>query len=101
MDFGKMTNDHDQLKELKEINSKMDVLIKLTAIQALGSKKKVESVGILTDLGFTEGEIANLLNTTSGSVHSMRKYNRKKSSQVKKTAGRSVKNPAPSNLSTK
>jgi DNA-directed RNA polymerase specialized sigma24 family protein len=74
----------DELEELKDINSKLDTLIRLTAIQALESKKKVEAVQILTDLGFTEGKIADLLNTTTGSVQRMRHYLREKSSKKTK-----------------
>ncbi len=88
-----MNNEKNQLKVLKEISLKMDALIKLTAIQALGSKKKVEAVGILTDLGFTEGQIADLLNTTSGSVNRMRQYIRTKNSQPQKNKTKGEKNP--------
>ena len=67
--------DEDQLVEL---NRKMDTLIRLIAVQVLGNKTKTEGVGILTELGFTQGEIASLLRTTVGSVKSMRRRLRKK-----------------------
>jgi len=82
-----MTNE----KLLEELNKKMDTLIRLTAINVLGDKKKTEAVGILTELGFTKGEIASLLRTTPGSVDSMRHSLRRKKSESKKTKKGGVK----------
>lgn len=70
-----------ELEELKEINSKLDTLIRLTSIQVLGNKKKTECVQVLTELGFTNGEIASLLNTTTGSIDSMRHNLKEKEAQ--------------------
>jgi len=58
-------------------------LVRLMAINVLGDKTKTESVGILTELGFTQGEIASLLRTTVGSVKSMRHSLRYKASSPK------------------
>jgi DNA-directed RNA polymerase specialized sigma24 family protein len=58
-------------------------LIRIMAINVLGDKTKTESVGILTELGFTQGEIASLLRTTVGSVKSMRHSLRRKASSPK------------------
>jgi len=68
-----------------ELLSKMDTLIRLVAINVLGDKTKTEAVGILTELGFTQGEIASLLRTTVGSVKSMRRSLKRKSSPSKKS----------------
>lgn len=62
----------------------MDTLVRLMAINVLGDKTKTESVGILTELGFTQGEIASLLRTTVGSVKSMRHSLRRKASPPKR-----------------
>jgi len=63
--------------QLKKLNLKIDTLVKLTALQVLGGKKKIEAVEALTELGFTQGQIADLLKTTPESVKSMRQYVRK------------------------
>ena len=79
-------------KLLEALNKKMDTLIRLTAIEVLGEKKKTEAVGILTELGFTNSEIASLLRTTLGSVDSMRHRLKQKSSasRQKKGGGKSA-----------
>lgn len=72
-------------KQLDELIEKMDILIRLTAINVLGDKTKTEATGILTELGFTQGEIASMLRTTVESVKSMRKHLRRKKSGPKRT----------------
>jgi Holliday junction resolvasome RuvABC DNA-binding subunit len=84
-------------EQLKELNLKIDILVKLTALQVLGGKKKVEAVEALTELGFTEGQIADLLRTTRGSVHSMRQYVRKQKLKPQTSGTKSRKKPAKKN----
>lgn len=71
-------------KQFRILSEKLDILIRLTAINVLGDKTKTEAVGVLTELGFTQGEIASLLRTTVGSVKSMRHSLRKKSEKGEK-----------------
>lgn len=59
-------------REFEILSEKLDTLIKFAVINVFGGKTKTEAVGILTEYGFTQGEIASLLNTTVGSVKDMR-----------------------------
>jgi DNA-directed RNA polymerase specialized sigma24 family protein len=72
-------------KQFDELLAKLDTLIRLTAINVLKGKTKTEAVGILTELGFTQSEIASLLRTTVGSVKSMKHSLRRKASQSKRS----------------
>ena len=59
-------------EQFRILSEKLDTLVRLTAINVFGGKTKTEAVGILTEYGFTQGEIASLLRTTVGSVKDMR-----------------------------
>ena len=78
--------------ELKELNSKMDTLIRLTSVYVLEGKTKTEAVGILSGLGFTKSEIASMLRTTTGTVDSMRHRLKGKTKTRSKGGKKSVKN---------
>jgi hypothetical protein len=52
---------------------KLDILIKLTAMNVLRDKNKTEQIGFLTSLGFQPKEIALIVGTTKGTVRSLRR----------------------------
>jgi len=55
-------------KQFTELGKKLDTLIKLTAINVLQGKTKVQGISVLTNMGFKPKEIAEMLNTTPHSV---------------------------------
>lgn len=65
---------------------KLDILIKLTAINVLKDKNKTEQVEFLTNLGFQPKEIALIVGTTRGTVKSLRRRlkarTKKKSTEI-------------------
>ncbi len=63
---------------LKEISTKLDSLIILSAINAFKDKSMTDQVGLLAELGFTNPVIAKIIGTSSGSVKSMKSLYKKK-----------------------
>lgn len=63
--------------------SRLDTLIKITAIGAFEGKSRVDVIGILSELGFQNRDIAMILATTPAYVAKV-KYRSKK--QLKKSS---------------
>jgi len=76
--------DDDQFQQLIE---KMDILIKLTALNSLGDKDPKEKVRILSGLGLRPIEIARIIEKTQNYVnvtlHRLRKEEEKQSEESK------------------
>lgn len=72
-------------KQFDVLIEKLDILIKLTAMNILKDKNKTEQVGILSSLGFRPKEIALIVGTTLGTVKSLRKRLKKKTTKFSLT----------------
>lgn len=74
----------DQFQQLIE---KMDIIIKLTALNGLGDKDPKDKIRILSGLGFRPIEIARIIEKTPNSVyvalHRLRKEEEKQSEEPK------------------
>jgi len=74
-------------KALEKILKKMDVLIKLVAIDMLKNKNLTEQVEILSEIGLQPKQIASILGTDSSTVRTLKSRVKKRksgSSQLKK-----------------
>jgi len=84
--------DDKQLKLLEEVLNRLDTLIKITAINAFQGKSIVEVVGILSDLGFQNKDIAMILGTTPPYVanvrHALKKQRAKQAKKDEKIEGK-------------
>ncbi|RLI40315.1 hypothetical protein DRO69_13060 [Candidatus Bathyarchaeota archaeon] len=75
-------------KTLEKILKKMDVLIKLVAINMLKNKNLTEQVEILSEIGLQPKQIASILGTDSSTVRTLKSRVKKRksgSSQLKKS----------------
>lgn len=59
--------------QFTKLERKLDLVLKMLAIDKLHGKKQIAQVAILTDFGLSTGEIASILAMKSSSVHS--RYN--------------------------
>lgn len=76
-------------KQFEELTRKLDTLIKLTAYNSLkGFKTKTQKIGILLGLGFSTKDIALIVDTTEGSVETIKKRLRKRATKQRKTKGK-------------
>lgn len=72
-------------KQYKGLTEKLDTIIKLLALQAVGDKKKsTEAISALSRFGLQPKEIAEILGTTANTVRVALSTMRKK--KVKKNA---------------
>jgi len=72
-------------KQFKELAHKVDTLIKLTAYSALKDvKTKTQKIGILYGLGLGKKEIALIVDTTEGSVETIKKRLRKRAKRKRR-----------------
>lgn len=62
----------------QDLGSKIDVLIRLTALQALGNKTGVEAIALLGRAGLDNDLIAEIVGTTSATVRAARSRVRRK-----------------------
>lgn len=83
-------------QQFKEIVSKLDLLIRLTATSVLGDRNLKEQVGFLSNRGFQPKEIAWLLGKTPNlirvTLHAWRKEKKKSGSRKATTGDTSGKN---------
>ena len=70
--------------QFNELMRKMDILIKLTTANAIKGKNKTDQILFLSDLGFDNKQIADIVGTTSLSVRVTKSSNKKKKSRKKK-----------------
>lgn len=71
-------------KQFKALSEKLDILIKLTAINALKDKNMTEQVGILSELGLQPKNIATILGTDSHTIRTLKSRVKKKRTSSKK-----------------
>lgn len=69
-------------EQFEQIMSKLDTLIKITAINTFQGKSRADVVRILSSLGFNNTDIAMILGTTSAYVANV-KYGFKKKRTIK------------------
>lgn len=75
-------------EQFEQLVSRLDTLIKITAINAFQGKSRTDVVGILSELGFPNRDIAMILATTPSYVATVKyqlKKQRKKSSRKRPT----------------
>jgi hypothetical protein len=65
-------------REDAELGDKLDALIRLTAVSVLGGKTGGEAIDVLVRAGLDNDLIADLVDTTPGTVRARRSSNRKK-----------------------
>lgn len=70
-------------EQFKEMMSKLDTLIKITASNVFQGKPLADSIIFLSNLGIGNNEIANILGTSSSYVANI-KYEAKKGKEKKK-----------------
>jgi hypothetical protein len=58
-------------KQFEELCSKLDLVLKILAIDKLSGKKQVEQVAMLTDFGFRPSEIAVVLGRKTNEITSI------------------------------
>ena len=68
--------------QFEKLDRKMDLVLKMLAIDKLYGKKQIEQVAILTDFGMETGEIASILGIKSSSVSAQQIQWRKRSKKV-------------------
>ncbi len=69
--------------QFNELMRKMDILIKLTSANAIQGKSKTDQILFLSDLGFDNKQIADIVGTTSLTVRVTKSSKKKKKSQKK------------------
>jgi hypothetical protein len=65
-------------KQFEELSKKMDILIKLTALNAVTSKSLSEQVATLTGIGFKASEVAFILARPTNIITATISYLQKK-----------------------
>jgi hypothetical protein len=65
--------------QFEKLDRKMDLVLKMLAIDKLYGKKQIEQVAILTELGMETGEIASIIGIKSSSVSAQQIQWRKRS----------------------
>lgn len=73
----------NEIDYLKEMNRKLDVLLKLLAYQTVGKLTLTEGAPLLRRLNFTPSEIAAIYESTVGSVQVRLADYKKKKTQKK------------------
>lgn len=79
MNLKQRRNNEVSNPQIDELNKKMDMIMRLIIVQTFRNTPKYETIDILTQHGFTQGEISVLLKTSVESVKSARKYMKRKS----------------------
>ena len=64
-----MTMSQELLNELKNLNKKIDVLIRFNIYDKIRDKSQKEQIKILSDIKFRNFEIAEMLETTQNNVN--------------------------------
>ncbi|MEM3697098.1 MAG: hypothetical protein QXQ94_06315 [Candidatus Bathyarchaeia archaeon] len=80
-------------EQFEQIVSRLDTLIKITAINAFQGKSRADVVRILSELGFKNKDIAMILGTTTAYVAKV-KYEFKKQRKKEEVAEKSDKKEA-------
>lgn len=68
------------MENMESLAHKLDMLIRLSAIQALGDRTGTDAIGVLVRAGLDNELIADLVGTTPATVRSARSRVRKKGS---------------------
>lgn len=61
-----MANENEEV--LRSINSKLEQMLRLTALQVVANMKQAQAIQMLTAAGFERKLIADILNTTPNTV---------------------------------
>jgi hypothetical protein len=69
----------------QDLGTKMDTLIRLTALQLIGDKTGAEAVGILDRAGLDNELIADIVGTTAATVRAARSRVRRKGATVQRS----------------
>ena len=80
-------------EQFEQLLSRLDTLIKITAIDAFQGKSRADVVRILSELGFQNKDIAMILGTTAAYVAKVKyefKKQRKKKGKLAETTDREV-----------
>ncbi len=72
-----------EIDEMKEINRKLDVIIRLLSYQLVEKKTLVQGAPLLKRMGLTSSEIASIFETTSKSVSTRLAESKKKKEKSK------------------
>lgn len=70
--------------QFNELMRKMDILIKLASFDAMKGRSKTDQILRLSDLGFDNKEIAEIVGTTSLTVRVTKSTRKKKKSRKKR-----------------
>jgi DNA-directed RNA polymerase specialized sigma24 family protein len=85
--------------QLSEISKKLDVLVRLSAINVTKGLKLKQQVTVLSDAGFQPRQIADMLGTTANTVsvtlHGIRKERKEKESKEESSPEKSVETARP------
>ncbi|MGH3691311.1 MAG: hypothetical protein ACRDT7_14230 [Microbacterium sp.] len=73
----------------QDLGTKMDTLIRLTALQLIGDKTGAEAIGILDRAGLDNELIADLVGTTAATVRASRSRVRRKDTAVRRSTAAS------------
>ena len=73
-------------EQFEQIVNRLDTLIKLTVISAFRDSSKVDIVRVLSDLGFSNKDIASILGSTPGYVANVRSALKKQKTKNKDEA---------------
>lgn len=77
-------------EQFEQLVSRLDTLIKITAINAFQGKSRTDVIRILSDLGFQNKDIAMILGTTAAYV-AVVKHELKKRRKTERTAKKAEK----------
>jgi len=69
--------------QFEQFGRKLDLILKMLAIDKLHEKKQIEQVAILTDFGMRPSEIASILGIKISSVSAQQIHRRKRSGKAK------------------
>lgn len=69
---------------LAKIDKKLDAVVRLLAVESIEGKNKTEAIMMLGDLGLDPNIIAEIVNTTTGTVHARLSEARKRKTKGKK-----------------
>ena len=70
--------------QFNELMQKIDILIKLTTANVIKGKSKTDQILFLSDLGFDNKQIADIVGTTSLTVRVTKSSHKKKKASKKK-----------------
>jgi hypothetical protein len=81
-------------KQFEQMMSRLDTLIKITAISAFQGKSMTDVVAILSELGFGNKDIAMILGASPAYVANVRSALKKKHAKKEKAEGKDDKKEA-------